>query len=127
MIAGWNTWDVTTHTGMVHLPSGLRVRFGVPGAPLDGFTWRDGLVRLGHHTVGGDYAEVTVEAGGGRLHLVMAGGPTDELYVRAEGTAGVLVAVDGWRDASVAAGVSTGARPAAGPPGRAWSFCRWTA
>ncbi|TMR99639.1 MGH1-like glycoside hydrolase domain-containing protein [Nonomuraea basaltis] len=103
MTAGWNTWDVTTHTGMVHLPSGLRIRFGVPGAPLDGFTWRDGLVRLGHHTVDGSYAEVTVEAGGGRLHLVMAGGPTDALYVRAQGTAGVLVVLDGWRDTGVAA------------------------
>jgi putative isomerase len=99
---GWNTWDVDTHTGMVHLPSGLRIRFGVPGAPLDGFTWRDGLVRLGQHTVDGSYAEVTVEAGGGRLHLEMAGGPGDLLYVRAEGTAGVQVTVDGaptdgWR------------------------------
>ncbi|SDJ95464.1 MGH1-like glycoside hydrolase domain-containing protein [Nonomuraea jiangxiensis] len=103
MITGWNTWDVTTHTGMVHLPSGLRVRFGVPGAPLDGFTWRDGLVRLGHHTVGGDYAEVTVEAGDGLLHLVMAGGSTDELYVRAEGTAGVLVALDGRDDTDAGA------------------------
>ncbi|WP_371785815.1 MGH1-like glycoside hydrolase domain-containing protein [Streptosporangium subroseum] len=103
MTAGWNTWDVTTHTGMVHLPSGLRIRFGVPGAPLDGFTWRDGLVRLGPHTVDGSYAEVTVEAGGGRLHLVMAGGSTDALYVRAKGTAGVLVVLDGWRDTDVAA------------------------
>ncbi|MEU4513730.1 trehalase family glycosidase [Nonomuraea wenchangensis] len=103
MTTGWNTWDVTTHTGMVHLPSGLRIRFGVPGAPLDGFTWRDGLVRLGHHSVGGEYAEVTVEAGGGRLHLVMAGGPGDELYVRAEGSQGVLVVLDGWHGARVSA------------------------
>lgn len=95
MTTGWNTWDVDTHTGMVHLPSGLRIRFGIPGAPLDAFTWRDGLVRLGPHTVDGSYAEVTVEAAGGRLHLEMAGGPGDVLYARAEGTAGVLVAVDG--------------------------------
>lgn len=85
---GWNTWDVRTHTSMTHLPSGLRVRFGLldaAGAPvLDGFTWRDGLVRLGHHTVDGSFAEVTVEAGGMELRLTMAGGPGDELYVRAE-------------------------------------------
>ncbi|GHE79227.1 hypothetical protein GCM10017786_06300 [Amycolatopsis deserti] len=95
--AGWNTWDVDTHTGMAHLPSGIRIRFGVPGFPLDGFTWRDGLVRLGHHTVDGSYAEVTVEAGGGRLRLEMAGGPGDVLYVRAEGTAGVVAEIDGWQ------------------------------
>lgn len=106
MTTGWNTWDVDTHTGMVHLPSGLRVRFGVPGAPIDGYTWRDGLVRLGPHTVDGSYAEVTVEG----LHLEMAGGPGDVLYVRAEGPAGVVVALDGastngWRiEASLASG-----------------------
>ena len=103
MTTGWNTWDVDTHTGMVHLPSGLRIRFGVPGAPLDGFTWRDGLVRLGHHAVDGSFVEVTVEAGGGRLRLVMAGGPGDGLCVRAEGTAGVVVLLDGWRGGRVEA------------------------
>lgn len=91
MTRGWNTWDVDTHTGMVHLPSGLRIRFGVPGVPLDAFTWRDGLVRLGPHTVDGSYAEVTVEG----LHLELAGGPGDALYARAEGPTGVLIAVDG--------------------------------
>lgn len=98
MTRGWNTWDVDTHTGMVHLPSGLRIRFGVPGRPLDGFTWRDGLVRLGPHTVDGSYAEVTVEG----LHLELAGGPGDILYARAEGPAGVIIDLDGaptdgWR------------------------------
>ncbi|GAA2110586.1 MGH1-like glycoside hydrolase domain-containing protein [Actinomadura alba] len=109
---GWNTWDVRTHTGMVHLPSGLRVRFGLltpHGPAIDEFTWRDGLVRLGHHSVDGGYAEVTVEAGGILLHLVMAGGPGEVLNARAEasGTASstasgteasgtVVVAVDGW-------------------------------
>ncbi len=86
---GWNTWDVDTHTGMVHLPSGRRIRFGVPGTPIDGYTWRDGLVRLGPHTVDGSYAEVTVEG----LHLEMAGGPGDTLYVRATGPA-IQVVVD---------------------------------
>ncbi|MGC4938099.1 MGH1-like glycoside hydrolase domain-containing protein [Kribbella sp. DT2] len=101
MTVGWNTWDVDTHTGMVHLPSGLRVRFGVPGSPVDGFTWRDGLVRLGHHSVDGRFAEVTVEAGGAQLRLVMAGGSGEALYVSAEGTAGVVAVLDGWRDAAV--------------------------
>ncbi|WP_084469512.1 MGH1-like glycoside hydrolase domain-containing protein [Jiangella gansuensis] len=98
---GWNTWDVRTHTGMAHLPSGLRVRFGLLGADggpvLDGFTWRHGLVRLGHHTVDGSFAEVSVEVDGVELRLAMAGGPGDELYVRAE-SAGTVVAdvATGW-------------------------------
>ena len=66
---GWNTWDVDIHTGMVHLPSMRRIRFGVPGA--GGYTWRDGLVRLGPHTPDGSYAEVTVDG----LHLEMADDP----------------------------------------------------
>jgi len=87
----WNTWDVDTHTGMVHLPSGTRVRFGVPDHPIDGYTWRDGLVRLGPHTADGSYAEVTVDG----LHLVMAGGPGDVLHVRATGSA-IVVVTDNW-------------------------------
>lgn len=101
---GWNTWDVRTHTGMSHLPSGLRVRFGLldtAGTPvLDGFTWRHGLVRLGHHTVDGSFAEVTVEVDGVELRLVMAGGPGDDLYVRAESAGTVVVdwpEETGWR------------------------------
>lgn len=92
---GWNTWDVDTHTGMVHLPSGRRVRFGVPGTPIDGYTWRDGLVRLGPHTPDGSYAEVTVEG----LHLEFAGGEGDTLHVRATGPA-IHVVVDTWRSTS---------------------------
>ncbi len=97
---GWNTWDVTTHTGMVHLPSGLRVRFGVlgPDGPvLDGFTWRDGLVRLGHHTVDGSYAEAAVSAADTTVTFTMAGGPTPALHARVDRTAGdapLVVAVD---------------------------------
>lgn len=86
----WNTWDVDTHTGMVHLPSMRRIRFGVPGA--GGYTWRDGLVRLGPHTPDGSYAEVTVEG----LHLELAGGDGDTLHVRATGPA-IEVVVDRWR------------------------------
>jgi glycogen debranching enzyme len=102
--AGWNTWDVRTHTGMTHLPSGLRVRFGLldtAGQPVfDGFTWRHGLVRLGHHTVDGSFAEVTVQVDGVELRLAMAGGPDDELYVRAESAGTVVVdwpEETGWR------------------------------
>ncbi|GLW11713.1 hypothetical protein Misp01_68410 [Microtetraspora sp. NBRC 13810] len=83
---GWNTWDVRFHTGCAHLPTGLRIRAGLrsgDGPPTDGFTWRDGLVRLGHHTVHGDYAEVTVHAGGTRLELRFAGGTGDTLHVTA--------------------------------------------
>ncbi|PZF83542.1 MGH1-like glycoside hydrolase domain-containing protein [Jiangella anatolica] len=101
---GWSTWDVRTHTGMTHLPSGLAVRFGLldaAGRPVfDGFTWRRGLVRLGHHTVDGSFAEVTVEADGVELRLTMAGGPGDELYVRGASAGTVVVdwpGKDGWR------------------------------
>ncbi|MGW7548048.1 MGH1-like glycoside hydrolase domain-containing protein [Streptomyces sp. NPDC054770] len=95
---GWNTWDVRTHTGMSRLPSGPRVRFGVlgpEGPVLDGFTWRDGLERLGPHTVDGTYAEVTVRAAGHRLRLEFAGGPGDILHVRAESTGRVVLSVEG--------------------------------
>ncbi|MGW7243427.1 amylo-alpha-1,6-glucosidase [Streptomyces sp. NPDC054804] len=95
---GWNTWDVRTHTGMSRLPSGPRVRFGVlgPDGPvLDGFTWRDGLDRLGPHTVDGSYAEVTVRAAGHRLRLTFAGGPGDVLDARAESTGVIVLSVEG--------------------------------
>lgn len=94
---GWNTWDVRTHTGMNRLPDGPRVRFGVlgPDGPvLDGFTWRDGLERLGPHTVDGSYAEVTVRAAGHRLRLEFAGGPGDILHVRAESTGRIVLSLE---------------------------------
>ncbi|MEV6172616.1 trehalase family glycosidase [Streptomyces sp. NPDC051954] len=98
---GWNTWDVRTHTGMSRLPSGPRVRFGVlgpEGPVLDGFTWRDGLERLGHHTVDGSYAEVTVRAAGHRLRLEFAGGPGDVLDARAESAGVIVLSVEGLDD-----------------------------
>ncbi|MEV4619164.1 trehalase family glycosidase [Asanoa sp. NPDC049573] len=85
---GWNTWDVRFHTGWSHLPGGLRLRFALRdtgGTLFDGFTWRHGLVRLGHHTVEGAYAEVEVTAFDTRLRLEASGG-TDELAVRATAT-----------------------------------------
>jgi putative isomerase len=69
----WNTWDVQYHTAVAHLPSGTRVRVGVgtpDGRVVDDFTWRRGLERLGHHTVDGGYAEVTVRCGDALLRLV---------------------------------------------------------
>ncbi|WP_210590503.1 amylo-alpha-1,6-glucosidase [Streptomyces sp. GESEQ-35] len=99
--SGWNTWDVRTHTGMSRLPSGPRVRFGVlgpEGPVLDGFTWRDGLERLGPHTVDGSYAEVTVRAAGHRLRLEFAGGPGDVLDARAESTGVIVLSVEGLDD-----------------------------
>ncbi|MEV8352073.1 trehalase family glycosidase [Streptomyces niveus] len=104
---GWNTWDVRTHTGMSVLPSGPRVRFGVPGRDgpvLDGFTWRDGLERLGPHTVDGSYAEVTVRAAGHRLRLEFAGGPGDVLHARAQCAGGVVLCVEGLDGGSDEAG-----------------------
>jgi putative isomerase len=85
---GWNTWDVEFHTGWVHLPGGLRLRFalqGDDGTRFDGFTWRRGLVRLGHHTVDGRFAAVEVTAFDTRLSLTASGG-RDDLVVRASAT-----------------------------------------
>ncbi|MEU0957190.1 trehalase family glycosidase [Streptomyces niveus] len=110
---GWNTWDVRTHTGMSRLPSGPRVRFGVlgPDGPvLSGFTWRDGLERLGPHTVDGTYAEVTVRAAGHRLRLVFAGGPGDVLHARAESPGTVVLSVEGLDAVEEPAGEGAGAR-----------------
>ncbi|MFF4901943.1 trehalase family glycosidase [Streptomyces sp. NPDC001068] len=104
---GWNTWDVRTHTGMNRLPDGPRVRFGVlgPDGPvLDGFTWRDGLERLGPHTVDGGYAEVTVRAAGHRLRLLFAGGPGDVLDALAESTGVIVLSVEGLDDIEELAG-----------------------
>ncbi|GIH15109.1 amylo-alpha-1,6-glucosidase [Rugosimonospora africana] len=70
----WNTWDVQYHTAAAHLPSGTRVRVGIgtpDGRIVDDFTWRRGLERLGHHTVDGQYAEVTVRCGDAVLRLVL--------------------------------------------------------
>ncbi|WP_052768440.1 MGH1-like glycoside hydrolase domain-containing protein [Streptomyces humi] len=113
---GWNTWDVRTHTGMSRLPSGPRLRLGLlgPDGPvLDGFTWRDGLERLGPHTVDGSHAEVTVRAAGRRLRLLFAGGPGDVLHVRAETTGRLVLALEGLTGANgpQAASVGTGAPP----------------
>ncbi|MFD3582720.1 trehalase family glycosidase [Streptomyces sp. NPDC058683] len=110
---GWNTWDVRTHTGMSRLPDGPRVRFGVlgPDGPvLDGFTWRDGLDRLGPHTVDGSYAEVTVRAAGHRLHLTFAGGPGDVLDARAESTGAIVLSVEGLDDIEEPTGQTTTVR-----------------
>ncbi|MFI7273845.1 MGH1-like glycoside hydrolase domain-containing protein [Streptomyces sp. NPDC049879] len=95
---GWNTWDVRFHTGMSHLPSGLRVRFGVmgPDGPLtDGFTWRDGLVRLGPHALDGSYAEALVRAGDDTLRLQLAGGAGDILHARLACTGEAVIVLDG--------------------------------
>jgi Mannosylglycerate hydrolase MGH1-like glycoside hydrolase domain len=71
----WNTWDVQYHTAAAHLPSGTRIRVGIgtpDGRIVDDFTWRRGLERLGHHTVDGEYADVTVRCGEAILRLVFA-------------------------------------------------------
>jgi putative isomerase len=84
---GWNTWDTQFHTGVAHLPSGLRIRVAVgtpDGRLVDDFTWRRGLERLGHHTVDGEYAEVTVRCDDAVLRLVFASPEPDQLYALAE-------------------------------------------
>lgn len=83
----WNTWDVQYHTAAAHLPSGTRVRVGIgtpDGRIIDDFTWRRGLERLGHHTVDGAYAEVTVRCGDALLRLVFTNPRPDVLCGLAE-------------------------------------------
>ncbi|GFJ95996.1 hypothetical protein [Phytohabitans rumicis] len=97
--ADWNTWDVQYHTAAAHLPSGTRVRvaLGTPdGALVDDFTWRRGLERLGHHTVDGEYAEVTVRHEETLLRLVFARPRPDVLCGLAEldGAGSVHLIVD---------------------------------
>ncbi|WP_424532964.1 amylo-alpha-1,6-glucosidase [Sphaerisporangium viridialbum] len=107
---GWNTWDVEHHTAWVHLPTGLRARFALRsprGEVFDGFTWRRGLVRLGHHTPDGGYCAVTVHAHGTELRLQARGGD-DELDVLADrgpGAAELVLLLDeapGFGGAAVA-------------------------
>jgi hypothetical protein len=96
--AGWNTWDVQFHTGYAHLPSGVRVRFALAspdGTVFDGFTWRHGLTRLGHHTVDGRYAQVTVNALDTDLDLRFTGDDdTLDATATVSGPADVVVIVD---------------------------------
>ena len=51
---GWNTWDVYHVNGVVHLESGLRVRFGIlntrTGEYKDNFDWKNNLRKLGPHS-----------------------------------------------------------------------------
>ncbi|GHE79285.1 hypothetical protein GCM10017786_06390 [Amycolatopsis deserti] len=85
--AGWNTWDTQYHTAAAHLPSGLRIRLAVgtpDGGLADDFTWRRGLDRLGHHTVDGEYAEVTLRCDDARVRLVFASPEPDVLAALAE-------------------------------------------
>ncbi|MER6529379.1 trehalase family glycosidase [Streptomyces sp. NPDC001508] len=107
----WNTWDVRYHTAVVHPPSGIRIRAGIrtpDGRVIDDFTWRRGLVRLGHHTVDGGYAEVTVHCtedccGAARLRLRFAKTAPGVLSGSAElsgHTAGhaIVLRTDGFTD-----------------------------
>jgi len=94
---GWNTWDVRFHTGWLHLPSGLRARVAARSAEgelFDGFTWRHGFGRLGHHTVDGSYAALSVEAFGSTVDIMAAGGADLGLLAHCEGGASVTVLVD---------------------------------
>ncbi len=82
---GWNTWDVRYHTGWAHLPGGLRVRFGLRDRRhhVRRFHLAARPVRLGHHTVDGQYAAAEVAAHDTTLALECAGGG-DELAMLAE-------------------------------------------
>lgn len=59
---GWNTWDVNYVNAMVHLPSKLRVRFGLfgiqTGRHQETFDWRTGLRALGSHASSGSYCKI---------------------------------------------------------------------
>lgn len=134
--SGWNTWDITYHTGVVHLPSAIQLRFGLydpaTGAFFDGFTWHEGFASLGPHASDGSYCAVDVFwANGGGLEVVPASGlvpPSGQghgllgEYFANETLSGAPVATQtdpridfGWN----------GSPPVAGVPGSNWS-ARWT-
>ncbi len=62
--SGWNTWDVAHTNAAVHLPSGVRIIFGLydldTGEHRDHFDWRSGTVRPGHHSGDGRYATIVL-------------------------------------------------------------------
>jgi putative isomerase len=70
----WGTWDARHHTAVVHPGSGLRLRgaIGCGSQVADGFTWRRGLVDVGHRSVDGRYAAITVGCGHATLALEYA-------------------------------------------------------
>jgi putative isomerase len=106
---GWNTWDVQHVNGVVHLESGLRIRFILENAQTgerkEDFDWQHDLVYLGPHS-GRDmnYAQIHLRWREADLHLTYAV-ETDRFVCQvdaqhAEGMA-LLVEVDGVWDAKV--------------------------
>lgn len=63
-LRGWNTWDVYHLNGIVHLPTLLRLRWGVlntgTGEHLEQFTPYQGMRRLGPHAADGSYSHITL-------------------------------------------------------------------
>jgi putative isomerase len=63
--AGWNTWDVRTLNGVVHLPDALRIRFTLidprDNTRCDEFGWRLGLHRIGPHATDGSYCQIDLK------------------------------------------------------------------
>ena len=132
---GWNTWDIEYHTGVVHLPSGIEVHFGLydptTDSYFDGFTWHVGFSSLGPHATDGSYSSVDVNWANGVLTTVpgAALSPPSQQgsglygeYFTNETLAGDPATTEVDPDIDFQWG---GDSPAPGVPGTSWS-ARWT-
>jgi putative isomerase len=62
---GWNTWDVHYVNAVVHLETRIEIIFGLfdpqTNEHRETFTWRENLHRLGHHSLDGRYASISLK------------------------------------------------------------------
>lgn len=74
--SGWNTWDVYYLNGVVHLPSLLRLRFGILNTQTNEhfgqFTPYQGMQRLGPHAADGSYSQISLQWDGMTLECEYA-------------------------------------------------------
>ncbi|NDJ78703.1 MAG: hypothetical protein GYB65_20835, partial [Chloroflexi bacterium] len=84
---GWNTWDVQQVNGLMHLPSGSMVTFGLfdprTGEHHTQFNWRSGVHRVGPHAADGSYCHIDLQWGEAVVRLEYAA-DGDQLVCRAQ-------------------------------------------
>ena len=75
---GWNTWDVFHVNGVVHLESGIRIRFilvdAETGERKERFDWQNDLSQLGPHSgrvlgICPDWAALETGCGNDRIRM----------------------------------------------------------
>lgn len=96
LLKGWNTWDVHRVNAVVHFETRIEVVFSLfdpqTGEHKDTFTWRDDLHRLGHHSLDGRYAAISLKwhgtvvefeyaSDGDQLAVRVTPVSTDDLYL----------------------------------------------